>query len=32
MDCYDPEAVSPVSGTFSLTDPIAFTCGVKLDF
>lgn len=29
---YDPEAVSPVSGTFSLTDPIAFTCGVKLDF
>lgn len=29
---YDPEAVSPVSGTFSLTDPIAFTCGVKFDF
>lgn len=29
---YDPEAVDPVSGTFSLTNPIAFTCGVKLDF
>lgn len=29
---YDPEAVSPVSGTFSLTDPVAFTFGVKLDF
>lgn len=29
---YDPEAVSPVSGDFSLTEPLAFTFGFKLDF
>lgn len=29
---YDPEAVNPISGSFSLTTPISFTAGVKLDF
>lgn len=29
---YDPEAVDPVNGTFSLPDPFSFTAGIKLDF
>lgn len=29
---YDPEAISPVSGTYSLTEPLSFTCGLKVDF
>ena len=29
---YDPEFVSPVSGTFSLTEPMSFTFGIKADF
>lgn len=29
---YDPEAVSPVSGKFSLRTPVSFTAGVKIDF
>ena len=29
---YDPEAVSPVSGSFSLAEPVSFTLGLKADF
>lgn len=29
---FDPEAVSPISGTFSLRDPLSFTAGIKVDF
>lgn len=29
---YDPEAVDPVSGSFSLRTPISFTAGIKVDF
>lgn len=31
-DGYDPEAISPVHGTYSLTEPFSFTCGLKVDF
>lgn len=29
---YDPEAVNPVSGKFSLRNPLSFTAGIKVDF
>ena len=29
---YDPEAVDPVSGSFSLPNPFSFTAGIKIDF
>jgi len=29
---YDPEAVNPVNGSFSLTQPLSFTAGLKLNF
>jgi len=31
-DGYDPEAIEPVKGAFSLKEPVSFTFGVKLDF
>ena len=29
---YDPEAVDPIRGTFSLPEPSSFTFGIKLEF
>lgn len=29
---YDPEAVSPISGSFGLRNPLSFTAGIKVDF
>lgn len=29
---YDPEAVDPINGSFSLPNPFSFTAGIKIDF
>ncbi len=29
---YDPESIDPINGTFSLTSPLSFTAGIKVDF